>query len=378
MKKKFSYPIRLFAIFMALLTVGLMVGCRRASDDGSEYVYSTIVNTISGNDATGNIDDSADTASAGNSGNQQSGTSNNGISQSNSDALKNVKTDGKTFTILSSFLPTKEEKDNTLFEKLFFERVREVEKKYGITIKIINTMDLNFENMSAYLASGKNVGNVMELSTFQYPAYVAAGYLTPWDNITGININDSKYTKGYTKVSTFAGKHYGLQFEKPPEVRYCMVMNKNLLKANGIDPDGIYNLVNKKQWNWDKLLEYSRATTNSQKGVTGIPANPGYLFTMLMSANNANIATLNSSGKLEPSYTSNNALEALNFLNRIVNDDKVLYTPQALFSKDTYRTITSGYTHIDKFIKGEAAFIFDDSWIIYKRLLTKENNYYYG
>lgn len=208
------------------------------------------------------------------------------------------------------------------------------------------------------------------------PSLIAAGYVQPWNNLSGINVNDSKYTSSYTKIATVGNKNYGLQYMKPPEVRYCVIMNKNLLKGAGINADEIYSMINNKTWNYDKLLEYARATTNASKGIYGVGGNPEYFMEMIMGANNANIVTLNSNGKATPTYSSQNVVEALTFMNKLVNIDKVYMTNAAMSSKDTYYSGQPDY--IDQFIKGKITFLFEDSWTLNQKIRPKVKNFEYG
>lgn len=62
------------------------------------------------------------------------------------------------------------------------------------------------------------------------------GYITPWSKCSLIDPKDARWVEYGTKLGSYDGKQYGLQFYRPPEVRYCLVMNKTLLKANKIIP----------------------------------------------------------------------------------------------------------------------------------------------
>ena len=236
---------QIFRFLCLTLSVALVLcsftSCRKKDDDYS--VYESIIELPTDTDSKS--DNKGDTQSGNNSG-SASGGSSASASTGNSGS---VTTKGKTFTIVSDLLPAKESKDNQLFEKVFFERVREVEKQYGCTIKIINTLFPSPKNLAPMISAGKKIADVIEVELRNLPALSTGGYLKPWNEISGINTGDSKYTASYTKLATMGKNVWGLQFEKPPEVRYCLIMNKNLLKAAKINPDDIYSMINNKTWN---------------------------------------------------------------------------------------------------------------------------------
>jgi hypothetical protein len=373
MFKRNFMMLRILSLALAIVMCLGFTGCKKTDDDdGSGYwVYeSEIITTNDG--------DSNDADSQTSDGNQ--GGSNNAQTQSGSgnsqgkDSLENVKTKGKTFTILSSLLPTKEDPDNTLFEKVFFARVREVEKELDVKIKIINTIDPTPANLSASIMAGKKVADVIEVELRNMPALITSGYLKSWNEVPGINVNDSKYIKAYTKLGEIGAKNWGLQYMKPPEVRYCLVMNKNILKSAGIDADNIYNLIESKQWNWDTFLDYAKTTTNPSKGIYGIGGRPDYIVEMLMASNDAKLVTLDGNGKGTPSYTSSKVLESLNFMDALINKEKVAMITSSMRTPNNFTPAD----YIDEFISGKLAFILEDSWILNQRVKPEVKNFDYG
>lgn len=396
LKSKILASSRFVALMLALFMIcGVAAGC--GPKGGNESSTSALTGST-GEDSEGGTDSTGDgttdtsdpnavvsgdetTSTSGNktsstSGDKTSSTSGNKTSSTpGSETLDTTTTKGKTFIILSAHLPEKESSDDYLFEQLFFKRVREVEKKYECTIKIVTTMLPTATNLAPLIQAGKQVANVIEVEMRDLPPLVAAGYVTPWTNLPGINVNDSKYNASYTKLGAYSGKYYGLQYMKPPELRYCVIMNKNLLKAKGINADGIYDLIKSKKWNFDKLLEYAKATTNASSGVYGVGGDPDYFMEMVMAANNANIVTMNN-GKGTPTYASNKVIESLEFMNKLINIDKVYMTNSKMFSSNTY--IAGKTNYIDQFIKGKLTFLFEDSWVLNQQIRPKVKNFDYG
>lgn len=359
-------------IMCLLLSFSMLVfagGCRSNPSDLSEYSeYESVITTVVEKNNSG--------ASGSDSGQNQSGSGQAGSGSSSTSGanLDKVETKGKTFTIVSSLLPDRDAKNMTLFEKLFYQRVSEVEKEYGVTIKVVNSMGGAADQVAPMIRAGKMVGNIVETQVRWLPALVAAGYINPWDNVSGVDINNPNLIPGYTQVATIGGKHYGLQYMKPPEVRYCLIMNKNLLKSAGIDPNAIYSMVQNKTWNWDTFEQYAIKTTNAAKGIYGVGGNPEYLMEMLLNANGANLVTLGSNGKATPSYTSANVKQALNFMNKLINTDKVYKTQSTMSSKTGFSTPD----YNSEFVQGKCAFLFEDSWVINQNIRPKVKNFDYG
>lgn len=384
-KKSGKILCRILSVFLCTVWLGTaMAGCNHggSTDSSDDYVYSTVLRPVdrensgdssNGDEASGESQSSGNTSSdKSNSGKKNTST---GTENSNKN-LDSVTTKGKTFTVCSSYLPSKESADNTLFEQIFFKRVREVEKQYGVTVKIINTLEVNADTLASFIRAGKPVANILETDVRRLPAMIAAGYIKPWNQIDGVNVNHANFLAGYTNAAKIGGNNYGLQFEKPPELRYCMVMNKNLLNQKGINPDDIYNLVAQKKWDYATFLDYAKRTTDAGNGVYGVGGNPEYVMEMLMAANNAQLVTLSGNGKATPSYSSQNVVKALEFMNQLINTDKVFSTTSGMFKRDTYASSVPDY--INQFIQGKLAFLMEDSWVLNQRIRPQVKNFDYG
>ncbi len=384
---KFSKSIRLLALALSVaMLLACFSGCGKKADDGEdeyeEYTSTIVVSkdengnvvTDTNDDNTGNTAGNSDSKTNSTASTGSTGSSSKNDKGNSTDLVSKSETKGKTFTIVSSLLPDRNSKNKTLFETLFYQRVAEVEKEYGITIKVVNTMGGSADKVAPLIQAGKPVGNIVETQVRWLPALISAGYIKAWDEVPGINVNNANFNSGYTKVATVGSKHYGLQFMKPSEVRYCVVMNKKLLNDAGINADAIYDLINKKKWNYDTLLDYAKKTTNPGKGIYGIGGNPEYLLEMLMSGNNAKIVTLASNGKATPTYTSKNVVGALDFMNKIVNVEKVYKTNASMSKKIGF----NAPDYISEFVQGKCTFLFEDSWVINQMIRPKVKNFDYG
>ncbi len=355
-----------FVLMLALL-VSSFSGCKKTTDDDWYSVYST----IEYEDVSGGGDSSKDDDS---SGKNNSSTGNDSGGKTNK-----IETEGKTFTIMSAYLPQSKSEAQYTFEKLFWERAEEVQKEYGVKIKVISGYP-NTNNLAALIMAGKKVANILETNVEDITGLASAGYIIPWDNVAGVNVKNSNFWAGYTSAATLGTKHYGVQFEKPPELRFCVVVNKTLLANNGIKADEIYTLVKNKKWTFAKFLEYAKAATNTSKGTYGLGGVPSKVAQMLMAANGGKVVTINSAGKASATYTSKNIKNALDWMYDLVNTNKVYYTVAAQFEDGKANSAAPDYTQA--FIDGKIAFLMDDSWVLNQQIrpkvAKKGNNISYG
>lgn len=369
MKKQFKLVTLLLALS---LTVGSFAGCRKNTPDSSsvsaDFVNSDSYDGISGDENNGG---SSGSDSSGSGSNASTGQNGNTVSnnQSGSTAVNNTSVKGKTFTVISTYLSSKRTGNMDLYAELFLERAQEVEKELDCTIKIINSTYPSIDWLAPQIRAGKKVADVLHIEMRELVPLVSSGYVQPWNKI-GVNVKDANFNQGITQVSTIRGETYGISMLKPEEVRYCGVINKTLLKKSGINPDDIYKKINNGTWTFDALREYAQTVQKSAsfKGIA-IDANPAYFIEMLMSSNNGRIVTVNSLGKATPTYNTANVREAAQYMYDLANTYNV-YKPAA-WPKDS----TSGY---DRFVKGNVAFLFDESWVVAKKIKQNVKNFDYG
>ena len=101
------------------------------------------------------------------------------------------------------------------------------EEHPNITVEIETiAMDDYFTQMQTRVAGG-TAPDCYELNIENFASYANKGVLA---EISGVDL--SRLDETALSAFNVDGKQYGLQFYRPPEVRYCIVMNKTLLKAN--------------------------------------------------------------------------------------------------------------------------------------------------
>ena len=279
--------------------------------------------------------------------------------------------EGYTFTIASGWLTLEDDiNENTpLFERLFWEQAHKVEDKYGCDIKVIRFF-ARANDLKPYIMAGKKVADLVETMPTWIPANVKNGYLRSWNNVPGININDTeKFVSSSTKLSQYKGETYGIQFMKPVEARYCIMFNKTLLEKNGIKASTLYDLVEKKQWTWDKLREFAKACTKdtNSDGVNdtwGLIGKYDYIGNGILSSYGGALAS-NNGGKYAFSLNSTKGLNALNTYYDMVNKDKTVWVADQLYSDTSYLNIKED-TYKERFNAGGAAFLLWESHVLNK------------
>ena len=281
---------------------------------------------------------------------------------------------GYSFVMTSSWM-VPENEATTLFEFQFFERVNEVKKDYNCKFTL-SSLYADLATLQPYVQAGRKVADVLETTPYQYYPLASAGYLKPWSEVSDtINTSDARWTPGYTKLGTFRDVVYGIQFMRPPEVRYCVVFNKTFLKSIGENPDALYDAVASKTWDWDMMRNIALKATKDTNGdgVTdtwGIVGEFNYFFTSIFWSNNTKLVTIDANGKAVCTVPSTEAVEALEFCDRLANIDKVYFVDDTLMRTPEGKN-SAPYTNYDwagKFLEGNSAFLFYESWAINQKI----------
>ena len=264
---------RTFALLIGLmLLVSLMMtGC------GSTTVVeesSTVIipgQTDSDSSGTGTSDTDGSHTSGNHSGNPNTSTGDGKNTGSGTD-----KTDVKnyTFTIMSPWLMRSEKDAVTEYEKTFWAKINKIQKNEKCTIKIVAGNLPTIDHLRAQIMSGSKVADIVHVKAEETLGLAAAGYITPWSKVSGINTGDSRWVASYTKLGSVGSDVYGLNWMRAPEARMCVIVNKTLLKDSGVNED-LYSLVDAKKWTWRKLQEMAKQvtvkhTSNNQTTAYGV------------------------------------------------------------------------------------------------------------
>ena len=354
-------------ISMTVLLSAALTGCGKTTV--TEDV-STVV--ISGSEQGG---DTAENAG------ENKSNSNTSKHDGKSSSSSTDKTDVKnyTFTIMSPWLMRSEKDAVTEYEKSFWAKIKKIQKNEKCTIKVVTGNLPSIDHLRAQIMSGSKVADVVHVKAEETLGLAAAGYITPWNSVSGINTSDSRWVASYTKLGSIDGNVYGLNWMRAPEARMCVIVNKTLLKDSGVNDD-IYSLVNSKAWTWSKLQTMAKQvtvkhTSNNQTTAYGVGGWYQELARALWISNGASLATY-SNGKAKAGYTSARMAEAINFMNTLVNTDKSFNATNYRESK-TFNSTDNGDSR-SAFLDGKLAFMFEETWFVNQYLKPANPKFEYG
>lgn len=295
---------------------------------------------------------------------------------SNKDYDTVVDMEGYEFTISSPFLLDEPVLSEITESEAIFEQVRrQVEQDYNCKITILPTNN-TISDVRPKIMSGDKIADIIDVTAENAPVLARSGYIIPYETIDGIDLTDSRWVQGYTKLSEFNGEHYGVNFMQPAEVRTCLIYNRTLLKECGITEDP-QELVLNNQWTFDKFREMCKNTT---RDTNGDGTNDSYglfvalpqLFNISMIAANGGSLVKMEGGVAKANYNTEGTLTALNYTCDLINTDKtVAYDP-------TGADAGKEKEFISRFVQGEYAFFFCESWQINQLLKPTAGDMDYG
>lgn len=289
-----------------------------------------------------------------------------------------VDMNGYTFTIASNFLQDNPDLSSLTDAEAIFETVRrDIEKTYNCKIQIIPS-DNTVETIRTKILGGDKIADLLDINGTEITQLARSGYIVPLDDIDGLDISDKRWISGYTRLAEFNGKHYGMNFMRPAEARVCLVYNKELLKKFGVSEDP-QKLVKENKWTFDKFAEMAKKCTGDANGdgVTdtyGIYTRLQNLFGLSMIAANGGKLVSMENGIAKETFTDKKVITALDFVNKIVNEDKSLKIATETNSNNSI----SSKEIASHFVKNEAAFIYCESWVLNQAIKPVAGDMEYG
>lgn len=275
---------------------------------------------------------------------------------------------GYNFVISSPWMAKSASTAKLEQEKTFFEVAKQIEELFGCTITVqggnLNTVD----SLRPLIMSGQKVADAVDIVASSTLALASAGYIVPWNDIEGMDMTSEVFVEGYSNLGKINGDYYGLSFLRAPEARMCVMFNKGVLQSSGIDANGIYDLVRSKQWTWDVLRDYAKKVTqkhtlNNQTTVWGLGGYYQKVANALYMSNGARLAKL-SNGRGTTTINSDNMKQAINFMDTLINDDKV-YDAAKYRNADTFDASDNGQ-YKTMFQSGKLGFMIEECFWIAK------------
>lgn len=225
--------------------------------------------------------------------------------------------------------------DGTDKESDYFKAIKELEDTYGKKVKVLSTVGDQTWNqkVAAQVASGDPI-DVFFVNVEQYLSMYQKGYMRPVDEYIDLENrwHNRSVMDDYVK---FDGKYYAGCVSATP---YVMYYNRDLLSANGFDPDEPKNLYNDGKWTWDEFKKIASECSDEDAGITGLEN----MFDEVFEASNKSGAVKYENGK----YLLNIMSEEMRNTLEMVKD---------IFASNPI--CGSGYvTGQNKFLKGKSVF----------------------
>lgn len=364
---------RIFALMLVVVMCALVVGCKKK---GPEYEYVSDYENVDGEYVEGDT--------AGNEGVAQNGktTTKKKTTKSNKTGkiknASNVNLKGYKFVLCSPWMAKSASEAQMDQEKQFFKIADQIMSETGCSIKVTSSNQNSLDDLRNQIMSGSRMADAVDVLSANVLAMAAAGYITPWNDVPGIDPSSSNFVQGYSKLGMVAQDYYGINWMRPPEARMCVVFNKDLLSGAGIDAEGIYTLVKNKQWKWDVLEDYAKRTTNGD--VYGLGGYYVKVARALYTSNGTKLVSYTGAGKANGgqangTYNSQAMVAAMNFFNKLVNEDKVY---DASLSKNNGNLdTTDNLRYRDQFNQGRCAMMIEETFYVSK-YFTNPSNFKFG
>lgn len=289
-----------------------------------------------------------------------------------------VDLNGYECVITSNFIQNDPDMETIMGSERSFEEARRyVEETYNCKIKIA-TLWPSMENLRAKTMTGDKYADAIHIPMNLLLQAIRSGYVQNLNEIEGLDLDSYRWVEACTNMATYDGQVYGLNFMRPSEVRTCLVYNREVLKQCGVTED-LEQLVRDKQWTFDKFEEIMRKCTKDTDGdgVTNIygmlPAIYEQLGVAMINSNGGSLVTVED-GVAKENFTAPEAVTALNYLTKWMNDDKIVAN---VYGDDSRFGVTT-QAYANYFVDGECAFMFCESWLITQQIKNIANGLDYG
>lgn len=366
---------RVVALAMVFAMCSLAVGCKSKPKVESymSYYYETVGTTDTTSQPEGTKTSSSSKKGGTNNSSSKKNPSNSGTS-ADIITVDDVDLEGYKFVINSPWMGSLSETDD------LYKAIKEIEKETGCKITIDTGTTTNLEGLQPLIMSGSKIADIVDIVSKNVLGLAAAGYITPWNEVKGIDVKSDYFVQGYTELGQVGNDYYGFNFTRPPEARMSVIFNKDVLESSGINVNGLYDLVKAKKWNWDTLKDYAikvtkKHTANNQTSVWGVGGYYQKFVRALYMSNNARLADVKG-GKGVTTFNSVNMKEALNFMDDLINTSKV-FDATNYRNASTFDTRDNG-DYKNAFSAGKLAFLFEETFYLCNYFKPANPKFNYG
>jgi|GEM_PF-1820974 len=263
---------------------------------------------------------------------------------------------GREIVVAAWWDPSPGERGTNEAIDLQYERFDYLEQQYHCKFVFRKTSQADIiTRIQTSVESGTSVFDAAWVNSSDLPVLAMNNYLYNLSDIKAYDFSDPKWNQTMIKKGTLVDKKYGFSWLIEPGINTVMVFNKEMFKKNGW-PD-LYDLVDKKEWTFDKLREIAQMATDKASGRSGVVGS-AFMFRQYMYSNNAECVSFDETGK--PSFTvdSANAIEGFQHLLDLKYKYQVIDEPESA-TWDYFLTA---------FKEGKAAMSFTQYYLINEQL----------
>src|SRR5690625_3005860 len=201
---------------------------------------------------------------------------------------------------------------------LLVERWKEVEEKYNVTIEWTEIpYEEKIEHLTTTVLAGEPFADLVRMDPTQASGLAQEGLIIPLDDI--IDLSQSKMSEELKEAGRVNpdGKVYMMDTLRSFASGGGMFYNKTMFQQAGLEDP--YELVQRGEWTWEKMLEAALTLTTGDQ--FGLAADPNRLAEYLILSNDARILNTETG---EIVMDSPEAMEALEFMADLYNVHNVI------------------------------------------------------
>lgn len=159
-------------------------------------------------------------------------------------------------------------------------RLAELQEKFNFTIEWVNVpWDAYLETLTASVLAGDPFADKTVVAPGWFYSVAMRGFLEPLQEL--YDLTDPKWNKPIIEFATIGENTYGVYIGERTWPQGVFYFNKTMFEREGLP--NLYELVENRQWTWDKMIDIARQATRDLDGdgvidQWGIGAMDMYLF----------------------------------------------------------------------------------------------------
>ncbi|MBT9138837.1 MAG: hypothetical protein DDT31_01414 [Syntrophomonadaceae bacterium] len=161
-------------------------------------------------------------------------------------------------------------------------RLAELQEKFNFTVEWVNVpWDAYTETLTASVLAGDPFADKVIMAPDWFYSVAMRGFLQPLEEL--YDLTDPLWNSSIVEFGTIGENTYGIDAGERVWPQGVLFFNKTMFEREGLP--NLYELVENRQWNWDKMIEIAKQATKDLDGdgvidQWGIGAMDMYLFMM--------------------------------------------------------------------------------------------------